>query len=59
MEKNIFEEALEEVKGIRKTVQNFNSAVKDSSKLVDVTDKNMDISLNNVNKVNQKMKKHK
>ena len=56
---DILDEALEEVKGMRKEVKQFNNAVIDSIDVVDVTNKNMDISLTNVNKVNQKMKKHK
>ena len=53
----IFDEALAEAKGMRKDVKQFSNAVKDSIDVVDVTNKNMDISLHNVNKVNQKMKK--
>ena len=53
------DEALKEVKELRKCVKEFSSAVKDSTQLVDVTDKNMDISLNNVNKANKKLKKTK
>ena len=56
---DILDEAIEEVKGMRKAVQNLNSAAKDSIKLVDATNNNMDTALNNVNKVNKKMKKHK
>ena len=44
---------------MRKDVQKLNSAAKDSNKLVDATINNMDTALNNVNKVNQKMKKYK
>ena len=43
---------------MRKVVQNLNSAAKDSIKFVDANN-NMDAYLNNINKVNQKMKKHK
>ena len=53
------DEALKEVKQLRKCVKEFSSAVKDSTQLVEVTDKNMDISLNNVNKANKKLKKTK
>ena len=56
---DIMEEAIEEVKGMRKAVQNLNSAAKNSIELVDATNNNMDAALHNVNKVNQKMKKHK
>ena len=56
---DIIEEAIEEVKSMRKDVQKLNSAAKDSNKLVDATINNMDTALNNVNKVNQKMKKYK
>ena len=55
----LLEEALAEAKGMRKDVKQFSNAVKDSIDVVDVTNKNMDISLHNVNKVNQKMKKYK
>ena len=44
---------------MRKAVQNLNSAAKNSIEHVDATNNNMDVALNNVNKVNQKMKKHK
>ena len=53
------DEALKEVKELRKCVKEFSSAVKDSTQLVEATDKNMDISLNNVNKANKKLKKTK
>ena len=53
------DEALKEVKQLRKCVKEFSSAVKDSTQLVEATDKNMDISLNNVNKANKKLKKAK
>ena len=55
----ILDEALAETKGTRKGLKQFSNAVKDSMDVVDVTNKNMDISLNNVNNVNQKMKKYK
>ena len=58
-EDDIIEEALKEARGMRKDVQKFTSAVSDSNKVVDITNKNVDISLNNVNKVNKKMKNHK
>ena len=45
-----------EIKELRNCTKEFTTAVKDSSELVDVTDKNMDIALNNVNKANKKMK---
>ena len=44
---------------MRKDVKKFTSAVIDSNQVVDVTNKNMDISLENVDNVNKKMKKHK
>ena len=53
------DEALKEVKELRKCVKEFSSAVINSTQLVDATDKNMDISLNNVNKANKKLKKTK
>ena len=55
----IYREALEEAKGMRKAVKEFTSAVKDSSEVVDVTNKNMDNSIHNVNQVSNKMKKYK
>ena len=55
----VLDEALEEVKGMRKAVKEFHSAVKDSNEVVDVTNKNMDNSIYNVNQVNYKMKKYK
>ena len=58
-QEDIKDQAIEEVKGMRKAVQNLNSAAKNSIELVDATNNNMDVALNNVNKVNQKMKKHK
>ena len=51
------DEALNEVRQMRKAVREFSSAVKDSSELVDATNNNMDRSINNVNKLNKKMKK--
>jgi hypothetical protein len=58
-EDDIYREALEEAKGMRKAVKEFTSAVKDSSEVVDVTNKNMDNSIHNVNQVSNKMKKNK
>ena len=58
-EDDILDEALNEVRGMRKAVNNFSGAVKDSTEVVDVTNKNMDNSLKNVNEVNKKMKNHK
>ena len=58
-QEDIKDQAIEEVKGMRKAVQNLNSAAKNSIELVDASNNNMDVALNNVNKVNQKMKKHK
>ena len=58
-EDEIIDEALKEAKGMRKDVKKFTSAVIDSNQVVDVTNKNMDISLENVDNVNKKMKKHK
>ena len=58
-EDDILDEALNEVKGMRQAVQNFSGAVKDSTEVVDVTNKNMDNSHKNVNKVNKKMQKYK
>ena len=55
----VLDEALEEVKGMRKAVQKFHSAVKDSNEVVDVTNKNMDNSIYNVNRVNNNIKKYK
>ena len=56
---DILDEALAEVKGMRKDIKNFNNAVKDSTEVVDATNNNFDVALNNVNKVNKKMAKHK
>ena len=58
-EDEILDEALNEVKGMRNAVKQFTSNVKDSTEVVDVVNKNMDKSLKNVNKVNERMKKHK
>ena len=58
-EDEILDEALNEVKGMRNAVKQFTSNVKDSTEVVDVVNKNMDKSLKNVNKVNDRMKKHK
>ena len=58
-EDDILDEALNEVKGMRRAVQNFSGAVKDSTEVVDVTNKNMDNSLKNVNNVNKKMRDYK
>ena len=44
---------------MRKAVQKFHSAVKDSNEVVDVTNKNMDNSIYNVNRVNNNIKKYK
>ena len=54
----VLDEALEEVRGMRKDVKKFNTAVKESTEVVDVTNKNMDNSIYNVNQVNHKMKKY-
>ena len=53
------DEALKEAALMEKDVQKFTSAVNDSHKVVDITNKNMDISLSNVNKVNKKLKNYK
>jgi len=58
-EDEILDEALNEVKGMRNAVKQFTSNVKDSTEVVDVVNKNMDKSIKNVNKVNERMKKHK
>ena len=58
-EDEILDEALNEVNGMRNAVKQFTSNVKDSTEVVDVVNKNMDKSLKNVNKVNDRMKKHK
>ena len=58
-EDDILDEALNEVKGMRQAVNNFTGAVKDSTEVVDVTNKNMDNSLHNTNKVNKKMQNYK
>ena len=54
---DVIDEALKETRGMRKDFQKFTSAVKDSNEVVDVTNKNMDISLENVNNVNKKDEK--
>ena len=58
-QEDILDEALKVAKATTKEIQKFNSTIKDSSKLVDATNNNMDIALNNVNKVNKKMLIHK
>ena len=55
----ILDEALEESKETTKALQKFNSAAKESNEVVDVTIKNMDNSIYNVNKVTNKLKKYK
>ena len=55
----VLDEALEEAKGMRKDVQKYYSAIKDSNEVVDVTNKNMDNSIYNVNRVNNNIKKYK
>ena len=53
----ILDEALNETIQMRKAAQGFRNAVNNSNKVVDVTNSNMDHSLNNVDRVNKKMKK--
>ena len=55
----VLDEALEEAKGMRKDVQKYYSVIKDSNEVVDVTNKNMDNSIYNVNRVNNNIKKYK
>ena len=55
----VLDEALEEAKGMRKDVQKYYSAIKGSNEVVDVTNKNMDNSIYNVNRVNNNIKKYK
>ena len=55
----ILDEALNEVTGARQAVRQFNSSVKESSKVVDATNNNMDFTNKNVEKVNKIMAKHK
>ena len=55
----VLDEALEEAKGMRKDVQKYYSAIKDSNEVVDVTNKDMDNSIYNVNRVNNNIKKYK
>ena len=55
----VLDESLKEVKGMRKDIKEFHSAVKESNEVVDITNKNMDNSIYNVNRVNNKMKKNK
>jgi ABC-type transporter Mla subunit MlaD len=54
---DILDEALKEAKIMRGNVKEFGKAVENSNKLVDATNRNMDRSINNVNRVNKEMKK--
>jgi len=57
-EDDVINEAINEVKNMRANIKEFGAAVKDSTKLVDATNNNMDVSIKNTNKVNKKMRKN-
>ena len=58
-EDEAIDESIKEVKGMINSVKYFNKNVKDSKEVVEITNKNFDKSLGNVNKMNKRMKNHK
>ena len=58
-EDEAIDESIKEVKGMINSVKYFNKNVNDSKEVVEITNKNFDKSLGNVNKMNKRMKNHK
>ena len=58
-EDEAIDESIKEVKGMINSVKYFNKTVNDSKEVVEITNKNFDKSLGNVNKMNKRMKNHK